>query len=190
MTGSKPDIFHTPLLTPFASRLIHICVDLREIRTSDAHPKIPQNPCGRRDTEACTHLRGQPQNPREGRAACINPRRRYKCNAKEGRYPVGIGPLFQLSLYPPLAGTHGRHVKAPRSDAPGCFVLVVCEILLHALGHSHGGSHGHTVPQAASRPGTPFYFTCAGRVNRPLRQGFASRQTACTRLWREPTVGM
>lgn len=70
MTGSKPDIFHTPLLTPFASRLIHICVDLREIRTSDAHPKIPQNPCGRRDTEACTHLRGQPQNPQEGRAAC------------------------------------------------------------------------------------------------------------------------
>ena len=72
MTGSKPDIFHTPLLTPFASRLIHICVDLREIRTSDAHPKIPQNPCGRRDTEACTHLRGQPQNPREGRAACTD----------------------------------------------------------------------------------------------------------------------
>ena len=24
-----------------------------ESRTSDAHPKIPQNPCGRRDTEAC-----------------------------------------------------------------------------------------------------------------------------------------
>ena len=78
MTGSKPDIFHTPLLTPFASRLIHICVDLREIRTSDAHPKIPQNPCGRRDTEACTHLRGQPQNPREGRAACTKPKENLK----------------------------------------------------------------------------------------------------------------
>ena len=48
MTDLKPDIFHTPFLTPFASRLIHICVDLREIRASDAHPKIPQNPCGRK----------------------------------------------------------------------------------------------------------------------------------------------
>lgn len=92
MTGSKPDIFHTPLLTPFASRLIHICVDLREIRTSDAHPKIPQNPCGRRDTEACTHLRGQPQNPREGRAACTK-QKEPVCPRPDGRglFPWGLG---------------------------------------------------------------------------------------------------
>lgn len=87
MTGSKPDIFHTPLLTPFASRLIHICVDLREIRAADAHPKIPQNPCGRRDTEACTHLRGQPQNPREGRAACTKPEHKIVRKAPESMTP-------------------------------------------------------------------------------------------------------
>ena len=50
MTGLKSGIFHTPFRTPFASRLIHICVDLQEIRTSDAHPQIPQEPCGRKDT--------------------------------------------------------------------------------------------------------------------------------------------
>lgn len=72
MTGLKSGIFHTPFRTPFASRLIHICVDLQEIRTSDAHPQIPQEPCGRKDTEAFAHLRGQPQNPQEGRAACID----------------------------------------------------------------------------------------------------------------------
>lgn len=73
MTGLKSGIFHTPFRTPFASRLIHICVDLQEIRTSDAHPQIPQEPCGRKDTEAFAHLRGQPQNPQEGRAACTKP---------------------------------------------------------------------------------------------------------------------
>ena len=58
-------------------------------------------------------------------------------------------------------------------------------ILLHALGHGNSASHGHTAPQAAGRPGAPSHFTCAGRINRPLRRGFASRQTARTRLRRE-----
>ena len=80
MTGLKSGIFHTPFRTPFASRLIHICVDLQEIRTSDAHPQIPQEPCGRKDTEAFAHLRGQPQNPQEGRAACTDRSTAYKAH--------------------------------------------------------------------------------------------------------------
>ena len=93
MTDPKPGIFHTPFLTPFASRLIHICVDLREIRAADAHPKIPQSPCGRRDTEAFTHLRGQPQNPREGRAACTKPEPKIVQKAPESMTPGLFLPL-------------------------------------------------------------------------------------------------
>ena len=115
MTGSKPDIFHTPLLTPFASRLIHICVDLREIRTSDAHPKIPQNPCGRRDTEACTHLRGQPQNPREGRAACTKPKENLKPHG-----PVPWGFSHRGSGFPrgPRRAPRGGERRSGKASEP------------------------------------------------------------------------
>lgn len=111
MTGSKPDIFHTPFLTPFASRLIHICVDLREIRTSDAHPKIPQNPCGRRDTEACTHLRGQPQNPREGRAVCTKPEPKIVRKAPESMTPGLFLPLAASIISTPSISRANTSVR-------------------------------------------------------------------------------
>lgn len=98
MTGLKSGIFHTPFRTPFASRLIHICVDLQEIRTSDAHPQIPQEPCGRKDTEAFAHLRGQPQNPQEGRAACTK---------QSARITIKPRSLW-LRGFSPVIGTFGR----------------------------------------------------------------------------------
>ena len=108
MTGLKSGIFHTPFRTPFASRLIHICVDLQEIRTSDAHPQIPQEPCGRKDTEAFAHLRGQPQNPQEGRAACTKPKE------NQAPRPSAVG-LFPWG--PGLVGGHGRLRLHPGSAA-------------------------------------------------------------------------
>ena len=51
--------------------------DIRQVSCDYAiHTLLDLNmiyPCGRKDTEAFAHLRGQPQNPREGRAACTKP---------------------------------------------------------------------------------------------------------------------
>lgn len=139
MTGLKSGIFHTPFRTPFASRLIHICVDLQEIRTSDAHPQIPQEPCGRKDTEAFAHLRGQPQNPQEGRAACTNP----VSQKVPGTFSFGhffcqnfFRHLKNLRVRPPslpsirsLLNTYSRPLRTknarPRNSIPGPRVCIL-----------------------------------------------------------------
>ena len=120
MTGLKSGIFHTPFRTPFASRLIHICVDLQEIRTSDAHPQIPQEPCGRKDTEAFAHLRGQPQNPQEGRAACTKPKRTQSPTAQcRGAFLTGARVSPGAPAAPRAVGKGGAAKRASPAACGG-----------------------------------------------------------------------
>ena len=104
------------------------------------------------------------------RAACINSALipEYCCK-RPAAYAAGLFCSFCM-------------IKSTPEQRSGVLRIGLVLILLHALGHSNSTGHGHTAPQAAGRPGAPSHFTCAGRINRPLRRGFASRQTARTRL--------